>query len=136
MIDTMANAMATTQNTTKVPRIHAALAAEKPIPVTTVSHAARHRGHFGNNISIAPGTIDAAVAENRRASQRDTGAPVQHCPVIAHSPRLPGFTVLIFTVFVVVPQPPHRVTVLLAAQGRQVKVVVGVQKEINATRVG
>ena len=60
-----ASATAATQNTTIIPRTHTAPAAEKPTPVTTVSQAARHSGHFGSNTSTAPGRLEAAALESR-----------------------------------------------------------------------
>ena len=50
----------------------------------TVSQAARHNGHFGSSTSTAPGSIEAAAPESRRARRRDGPSPAQHCAAITH----------------------------------------------------
>ena len=88
MIGATASTMATTQSVTSIPRIHTALAAEKPTPVTTVNQAARHNGHFGSNTSTAPGTIEAAALESRRPGPSRVRPRMQQHAVIAHLPVL------------------------------------------------
>ena len=75
------------QSTTATPVAHEASAAENPIPVAAVSQAARHNGHFGSNTRAAPGRIEAATRESRRAGRGRPAPPVQHCRLITHHPR-------------------------------------------------
>lgn len=58
-------------NATMPPCTHTAPVAETVKPVATVSHAARHIGHFGNNTSKAAGRTDGVNVEAFRASPRE-----------------------------------------------------------------
>ena len=77
-----ASAIAATVSSVSIALAHFAPAAEKPMPVAAVNHAARHNGHLGSNTNAAPGRIEAAALESRRARRLDVAPPTQHCPVI------------------------------------------------------
>jgi len=80
-------AAASAKTTTIAPRRYAAAAAEMPTPVTAVSQAARHNGHFGRNSTTAPGSMEAPRRESRRARRRDGPPAVQHCACLLYTSR-------------------------------------------------
>src|SRR5690348_3548238 len=86
-VGTAASTRAAIQNIKSIALVHFAPAAEKPMPVAAVNHAARHSGHLGSNTSAAPGRIEAAALESRRVRRRDATSPTQHCFVITQVPR-------------------------------------------------
>ena len=55
-----------THNTTSSNRRLAAVGKEIPIPVARATYAATHTGHLGISASVAPGTIQPAIAPTRR----------------------------------------------------------------------